>query len=411
MKVLIVSTSERVGGAAVAASRLYVALRNKGIDVKMLVRDKQSNDINVFSLPNQKIQKIKFLFERFLIFVMNKFSRKGLFDIDIASCGVDITKLSIFKEADVIHLHWVNQGMLSLSDLRKICESGKKIVWTMHDLWPLTAICHYTKECDKYITKCEKCILCNNKVVDISSIVFDRKKAIYASDNITFVACSKWLRDLGRKSKLIQGNKIVSIPNTIDLTVFNKREKIAIRKKLGLPLEKKIVLFGALNVTDERKGFKYLAEASLILKNKYLVSDLVVITLGNKTEEVKNLIHQPIISLDYIKDESSISELYNAVDLFVIPSLEENLPNMIMEALACGVPCVGFNVGGIPEMISHKENGYVVEYKNSDDLAKGIYWSLYESNNDVLSNNCLNKVLGEYSEDIVVNRYLDVYLQ
>ena len=145
MRVLIINTSERIGGAAIAASRLMESLKNNGIKAKMLVRDKQTDQISVVRLKSNWLQVWKFMWERIVIWSANRFRRYHLFDVDIANTGTDITSLPEFRQADVIHLHWINQGMLSLNDIRKILTSGKPVVWTMHDMWPCTGICHYAR--------------------------------------------------------------------------------------------------------------------------------------------------------------------------------------------------------------------------------------------------------------------------
>ena len=154
MKILIVNTSERAGGAAVAANRLMKALNNYGVKAKMLVRDKDTDALTVSALPPSPRLRWNFLWERLYIFFKTHFSRKHLFEIDIANTGSDITRLREFQEADIIHLHWINQGMLSLSGIQKILRSGKPVVWTMHDIWPATAICHLTLDCRSFTSKC-----------------------------------------------------------------------------------------------------------------------------------------------------------------------------------------------------------------------------------------------------------------
>ena len=148
MRVLIVNTSEKTGGAAVASKRLVEALNNNGIKAKMLVRDKETDDITTVELRHSPWHQWHFLWERWCVFCNLHFSHKNLFAIDIANSGTDITSLREFQEADLIHLNWVNQGMLSLSSIRHILDSGKPVVWTMHDLWPASSICHYAGECD-----------------------------------------------------------------------------------------------------------------------------------------------------------------------------------------------------------------------------------------------------------------------
>ena len=157
MRVLLINTSERIGGAAVAASRLMESLKNNGVKAKLLVRDKQTDQISVVELQRSWKLAWKFVWERIVIWKANHYKKNNLFCVDIANTGTDITSLPEFKEADVIHLHWVNQGMLSLKDIGRILASGKPVVWTMHDMWPCTAICHHARECANYQQECHHC--------------------------------------------------------------------------------------------------------------------------------------------------------------------------------------------------------------------------------------------------------------
>jgi glycosyltransferase involved in cell wall biosynthesis len=410
MKVLILNTSEHTGGAAVAASRLLSALRKEGIDASMLVRDKETENPNVFSIKTSWLSKKKnyfrFVWERFIIFIYNKCSRKNLFQVSIANTGADISRHPLVKEADIIHLHWINQGFLSLLDIKKLSQLGKPIVWTMHDMWPCTGICHHARECNKNQKQCEDCFfLKQTKKNDLSTQVFNKKKSLYKNANIAFVGCSSWLSDLAKQSLLCRDNTIYTIPNPINTALFCPQSKEKCRLELGLPLDKDLLLFGALNVSDKRKGIDYLLEALQLVDIKTI--ELTV--LGQVRTAIDTLFSVPVHSMGYITDENKISTLYNAVDVFVTSSLEENLPNTIMEAMACGTPCVGFNIGGIPEMIDHKVNGYVAEYKSAKDLADGIQWVLGNNKKRQLSEACLKKVDEIYSESVVANKYICFY--
>ena len=415
MRILIVSTSEKTGGAAVAANRLMAALNNNGEKAKMLVRDKQTENISVVALPQGWRQQWYFLWERWCIFWRMHFSRKHLFEVDIANAGSDITRLREFKEADVIHLHWVNQGMLSLNSIQRILKSGKPVVWTMHDLWPATSICHYSRGCQQYKTQCRKCPLLpgNGSNHDMSAKVWKRKTAVLITGSIFFVACSRWLEGEARQSALLKGQQITSIPNAIDTRVFHPMDKKKARRHAGLPEEGRIILFVSQRVTDERKGISYLIQAvqKLVEQNPSLKEDTSIAILGGHAEEVTNLLCLPVHPLGYVSDEQMIVSIYNAADIFVTPSLEDNLPNTIMEALACGIPCVGFNVGGIPEMIDHQKNGYVADFRNSDDLSKGMNWVLSEADREELGKNAQYKVSQHYSQSSVALRYVEVYHQ
>ena len=413
MKVLIVNTSERTGGAAVAANRLMKALINHGVKAKMLVRDKESDSLTVTELSRSWRLRWNFLWERFVIFVRCGFSRKHLFEIDLANTGTDITRLREFQEADIIHLHWINQGMLSLSGIRKILRSGKPVVWTMHDIWPATAICHVTLGCRNFTTRCRSCrLLGNDQGNDISTTIWQRKLRMLEGENIYYVACSRWLENEAKASVLLKGHKVTSIPNPIDTHIYNRYSKEEARQRLGLPQDRRLILFASQRVTTPNKGMDYLIEACRLLGDRTKCqTPYEVVILGGHAEELVELLQLKAHPLGYVNDERRIVDVYNAVDVFVLPSLSENLPNTIMEAMACGVPCVGFKVGGIPEEIDHKRNGYVADYRNAEDLARGIRWILEESDYEALSRNAIQKVAHNYSQQSVALRYAEVYQQ
>lgn len=414
MRVLIINTSEFTGGAAVATNRLMEALKNNGVKAKMLVRDKETEQITVVGLNknNSLWSRRHFLWERFVIFMHLHFSRNHLFEIDIANSGYDITKLREFKEADVIHLSWINQGMLSLNGIKKILESGKPVVWTMHDIWPATAICHITLGCDKYKTECGNCkYLPGDNKHDLANKVWKRKKKVLSDKDIYYVACSKWLENEARQSGLIQDQRITNIPNPIDTHIYRHIERKEAILRTGLPDKKRLILFVSQRTTNVNKGMGYLIEACKLMAEKYpdMKDNTGVVILGSHSDEFTGKLAFPVYQLGYVSDTRKIVGIYNSVDLFVLPSLSENLPNTIMEAMACGVPCVGFNVGGIPEEIDHLKNGYVAEYKNSEDLAKGIHWVLNEADYKQLSDSALHKVVTNYSQHSVAMKYIEVY--
>ena len=407
MRVVIVNTSERTGGAAIAARRLMEALKGSGIKVKMVVRDKETDEVTVVQLRKSWLGVWNFLWERLMILKSNLFRKKNLFAVDIANAGTDITGLPEFVQADVIHLHWINQGMLSLGNIKKILQSGKPVVWTMHDQWPFTGICHYSGECDRYASHCQDChLLYHRHRFDLSYRVFEKKLSLYKHSKITFVACSRWLEGLAKRSVLAPGHQVTNIPNPINTSLYHPIDKVSVRKKLGLPTDKKLLMFGSMKITDKRKGIDYLIEACRILSDS---PSLAILIMGKDADACKSLFPFPVYSMSYRTDEKDIVDVYNAADLYVTPSLSDNLPNTIMEAMACGVPCVGFNIGGIPEMIDHLHNGYVATYKSAEDLANGIIWSLNETNYPSLSEGARRKVTGNYSEQAIAKRYINIY--
>lgn len=392
MKIVILNTSERTGGAAVAAGRLGKALGQAGIQVDKLIRE------------NTWLNRFRFYWERLIIFLCNHLNRKNLFAVSIANTGMDLSGHPLVKDADIIHLHWINQGFLSLKDIEELVKLNKPIVWTMHDMWPCTGICHHARDCEKFQMICESCFFLKSKGKDLSTSVFDKKLSLYKEANITFVGCSRWLSGKAKKSYLLRDKTVLSIPNPIDTEVYHPMDQDMTRELLGLPSGKRLLLFGALNVTDKRKGIDYLIEALRKIEKQ----DVELVVFGQAKDDIRGLFPVSIHSMGYLSDESKIVALYNAVDMFITSSLEENLPNTIMESMACGTPCVGFEIGGIPEMIDHKINGYVANYKDASDLANGIRWVL-EQDQLALSDACVKKVQENYTEEVIVMKYLSLY--
>ena len=413
MRVLIVNTAERTGGAAIAANRLLHALNHSGVEARMLVRDRKTDSRQVTSIPPSWRLRAKFLWERGIIWLANGLSKRNLFQVDIANAGTDITRMEAFKQADVIHLHWVNQGFLSLGDMERIMASGKPVVMTMHDQWYFTGICHYSGDCDKYQTQCSHCpmLMGGGIGTDLARRVYDRKRTIYSLKPMAFVGCSRWMADLARKSPLTQGHLVTNIPNAIDTDVFTPMDQAAAREHHALPADKRLLLFGAQRITDERKGFRYLKEACehLVKNHPELASQMGVVVLGGDAETVKSALPLPVYTVGYLSNEAEIAQLYNAVDLFVTPSLQDNLPNTIVEVMSCGTPCVGFNIGGIPEMISHELDGYVARYRDSQDFAHGIVWCLDGNRLATLRQKARADALNTYSESAVASRYQEIY--
>ncbi|MDR0893778.1 MAG: glycosyltransferase family 4 protein [Prevotellaceae bacterium] len=415
MRILLINTSERIGGAAVAAVRLMEALTANGVKAKLLVRDKQTEAISVVPLKGSWRLMWKFVWERIVIWRANHFKKHQLFAVDIANTGTDVTPLPEFREADVVHLHWINQGMLSLKQIDKILASGKPVVWTMHDMWAATGICHHARQCDRYVTGCHHCpyLYGGGGKHDLAYRTYRRKLKLYKGRKIHFVACSQWLKTEVEKSLLLAGQSVTVIPNPINTRLFRPMNKQEARRACQLPEAGRLLLFGSVKITDKRKGFDYMVESCQLLAEQHpeLTDRLGVIVLGNQSRRLENLLPFKVYPMDFVIDEHRLVEIYNAADLYVTPSLEENLPNTIMEAMACGVPCVGFRTGGIPEMIDHEQNGYVADYRSAEDFARGIFSLLTAPDYTALSEQACRKVSTHYSEQAVAKRYIELYNQ
>ena len=441
MQITILSTFDTQGGAAIAASRLNKALNNNGLTSNVLVQDKKGKDITTQSIANSWFQK-KMALARFALdrlqFVFYEKSKEVRFSFSQATVGVDVSTHPLIRQSDVIHLHWINFGFLSLNSLEKLIKTNKSIVWTLHDMWAFTGGCHYSGDCENYLNSCGNCVpfLRNPSDTDLSNQVWQRKAEIFKKSNFTIVACSEWLAQKARQSSLLQGKTILSIPNPIDVNIFQPTPKDVAAMSFQLAYDKNYILFAAAKISDERKGFSYFKEAlsmfdarlsmldarnSMFGMNDVLNSEHRKSNIENRKEDIEILIFGQAQVSDFeglpfkvnilgrLSDLETIAKVYSAASVFVSPSLEDNLPNTIMESMACGTPVVGFEVGGIPEMIDHKSTGYLAKYKSAEDLAKGIYWTLFESDYQALVHNSRQKVLDNYSEKVVAGRYKKVY--
>jgi glycosyltransferase involved in cell wall biosynthesis len=420
MKVLMLNTSDRKGGAAIAAQRLRQALEQAGVEVTMIVRDplrgkSGDDDPGVISVSAKRwhraVNRLRFLWERWVIFCHNGFTRRDLFAVSLANTGTDVSRMKAVREADVIHLHWVNQGFLSLSDLRKIAALGKPIVWTLHDMWPVTGICHHAWECARYQSRCGSCpFLHRNKPADLSHRIQQKKAALYAFAVPHLVPVSEWLAEKCRESALGSTLPITRIPNPLDTVFFSPGDRQEARTKLGLPADKTILLMGAARIDDPVKGFPLMKEALAMLPAERK-EKIVCVLFGAFKDEAAALSDFPA-TVDWrgtVSDPEALRALYRAADIFVVPSLEDNLPNTVMEAMACATPVVGFRTGGIPEMVDHQENGYLAPRNDVPDLARGIEWVLTHRARATLSKNAREKIVRTFSIERVAEQYLELY--
>jgi glycosyltransferase involved in cell wall biosynthesis len=410
MKIAFVNTYDQQGGAAIAAFRLKEALERHSVDVQMLVDIKKSESKWVTALSKtpfqQKIQKYKYFFEK-ILFIPFESKKEDRFAFTTAYLGNNISKHPIILNADIIHIHWINHSFLSFKNLEGLIKLGKPIVITMHDMWYMTGGCHHARECINYQNTCENCqFLKSNSLTNSLVRQFqETKKELFQNKHVHFVGCSNWLTELGRKSSILPKERLLNIPNPINTTLYKYTEGISIRETKGIAPDKILLLYIAANVANPRKGYKLLESALNELNNKF-PNKFEILVLGS---DKKNLISFPIPThkIGYVSDVNSIITYYSEADILISPTLEDNLPNTLIESMACGTPCVSYNVGGIPEIIDHKENGYVAEYQSIDDLVNGIVW--VTENRDDLSKKCIQKVQSTFSEEAVVPQFISLY--
>lgn len=412
MKVLLVSTAERTGGGAIAARRLLTALNQSGIGASMIVRDKQSNMPAVIPLGHKWLGKWRFAWERFVIWCNNLFSRRNLFKVSIANTGFDITGLPAFRQADIIHLHWVNQGMLSLDDIRRILESGKPVVWTMHDMWQCTAICHYAYTCGRFRTECKQCpFLRFPGEHDLANRVFVKKERLFQDHIIHIATVSRWLERQVQESALLRHCPTCVIPNTLPLSEFRILDRMECRRRLGVPTDRKIILFGAARVDDPIKGFPIVLEAirRLLGRHPSYSDKLHLVTFGTYKQE-KPAFPVEHTDMGWVKDNVTLSTLYSAADIAVSASLYETFGQTLIEAQACGCIPVSFGNSGQSDIIRHRQNGYIADYLSTMSLSEGMHWGLTEGAK--ISKDALREeVVGRYSAEVVAAQYRTLYEQ
>jgi glycosyltransferase involved in cell wall biosynthesis len=418
MKVLHLSTYHQSGGAAIAANRINQALNRAGFSSEMLVAATSVEEPFVTSLAQTAWQKrwatARFALDR-LTFLPYERSRDVRFAFSPALVGTDISQHPLVQQADILHLHWTTFGFLSARSLGKLFALQKPVVWTMHDMWSFTGGCHHSGSCEGYQNQCGNCPFLRTAAPDdLSHGDWLRKQSAYQNARLTPVGCSQWLANRARKSSLFSGLAVQSIPNPLDTSLFTPIEKTTARLELNLPINKRLILFAAAKVSAVGKGFSYFQKALDILRQQLArADDVELLIFGGGDESLLRELPFKYHFLGSLKNLRQIIAAYSAADLFVIPSLEENLPNTIMESMACGTPVVGFEVGGIPEMVHHQQNGYLVNYRSVNDLANGIQWVLNQSETAYrqLAVNARNHVVTNYDETVIARRYIDLYEQ
>jgi len=415
MKVLLISTGDIQGGAAKVAFRLNRALNKLNVDSKMLVQSKAGDDITVKNVSETKIQKgVAIIRPYYDVLPLKLYKNRQKAPFSVGRIGVDICKNKYPKEADLINLHWINGGFLSLKSIKKLNQLNKPIVWTLEDMWPFAGGCHYCGGCTKYRENCGKCpILNSSKDRDLTRRIWEKKNKVYKNLNLTIVACSNWLAQCAKNSSLFNDLRIEVIPPSVDINVFKPIKKEIARDILNLPQNKYLLLFGAMSATsDKRKGFYYLNEALGKIKNDYpqIKNDIELLVFGASYSEDINKLSIKTNFLGRLNDDYSLALCYSAADIFVGPSLEEAFGMAYSEAMACSTPCVAFDYSGPKDIVNHKQNGYLAEYKSVDDLAQGIYWMLEDKKRLIdMGKKARQKVLNNYTYDIVGNRYLKLY--
>jgi glycosyltransferase involved in cell wall biosynthesis len=397
LKIVHIQFSPESSGRA--ALRLHNAFLDVNIDSSILFFHPWTQD-------GKKIKKLggnsKLIYrlEQFAQWFISRTSHKqfGLFTYPVF--GADITKVEEVKNADIIYLHWILWGMLNLRSIEKLAKLGKPLILVMHDMWTITGGCHHSFICEKYKSHCTACpVFAHEKKFDLSWFGFKKKSNLYNKyDNFYFVSPSNWLHNCATQSNLTRNKPLFYIPNVIDTKVFKAIDKGTSRKILNLDTDDYILAFGAVSVDSPYKGWDYLKRAlNLLHKDENFRKVTILIFGGVLNNNIENEIPFKIKYLGYLKDEYLMPVVYSAADVFIAPSLAEVFGYVILESLCCGTPVVAFDVGGIPDLIRHKNNGYLARYKDAEDVATGIKYCLI--------NKIQGKILPELEEDQILKRH------
>jgi len=413
MKVLLLSTYGMGGGAAIACRRLQSSLLEQGLDANMLVRRGDQAEHRIYPAQTGAFSLPSFLWDKFsekIRFMGSEKDKSVRFAFSYAHTGIPIHNHNLVQSADLIHIHWVQHGFLSLENIKQLAELNKPVVWTLHDEWVFTGGCHYSRGCRHFEHKCGNCPMLRKPAPgDWSHILWQKKRELYfAFSKLRFVTCSDWLKTEAKQSQLIGDLPVQSIPNPIDLKHFRDIGKSEARALWGIREDQYVILFAAQKVNDPRKGYQYLKRALDQLPPEIQENTLLLV-LGKSSIEDFPELNVGLKLTGPLSGVESVRSVYSAADVLVTPSLEDNLPNTIMEAMACGRPVVAFRTGGIPEMVTHQVTGWLAEPRYEQGLTEGLIW---------LSDPVIQASTGAaariqahalYAPEVVAKAYMQVY--
>lgn len=408
LRVAFLCHSDNLGGAAIVTRRLVQALNEEGLETRMVVFYKLSDDETVVApKAGRAYRGLKFLLERVRIAISNGFSRENLFKVSIATHGLSVVNMKEVRNADVIVLSWINQGLLSLKEIERIARLGKPIVWIMHDMWNLTGICHHAIECKGYTGECGNCqFLTGHRSKDLSYKIWKKKKRLYDTYPITFVAVSNWLADCCRKSSLLGDKDVRVIHNAFPVHSFTTKNSIQFSR---IPKDKKLILMGAARLDDPIKGFDIAVQGLNRLFDSYpeVARNAVAVFFGDiRHRSALDNLRFPHVELGMINDGALLREIYSGASVVLSTSLYETLPGTLIEGQAAGALPVTFGRGGQKDIVEHKVNGYIARYKDVDDIAEGIRWALAQKpDREKLHNDVAEK----FSSKTIAAQFVDLF--
>lgn len=383
-RIVLINHSDTRGGASVVTYRLMYALCSLGIDARMVVVHKASDNPRVDTAASARSARLPFLAEHADIFMRNGFDRQHLFQVSTARYGLPVDRHPWVQKADAVILNWVNQGMLSLKTVARICALGKPVLWTMHDMWNCTGVCHHAHDCTGFLSgnRCGHCPLIagGRRADDLSTAVQRAKQKLYdgAGRNIVFVAVSNWLAQRCADSQLLAGRRVEVIPNAFPIEDFAPQTNLS-RAGLGLPPEGDIVIMGAARLDDPVKNLPLAIESLNKMSDYGLDRDVTAVFFGNiRNPQLLEGLRIPYVHLGPVSDVRRLAAIYAHSAVVLSTSRFETLPGTLVEGISAGCMAVSTSHGGQSDIISDGVNGYLAAEDSADTLAALLVRALQE---------------------------------
>lgn len=409
MRTVFLSTSDSSGGAAKAVYALHRAVRELGLDSRLVVSSRENKDPSVEVAQSKLLGRLGMVLGPFLeaqaVRIYPKRRNTAWWPSLIRYSFPE--RLPTLRQADVVILGWIC-GFVHPKSIGAMLSTGKRVVWRLSDMWPFTGGCHYSGGCRRYEERCGRCpLLVSRMERDLSRIVWSSKRRYWQAGEITIVSPSRWLAQCASRSCLFRKCRIEVIPTGVDTTVFKPVPRVGARSLLGLPMDKKLVLFGAADASgDERKGGNLMTRILGAFMKAGRKHETWIVAFGtSKCPSVPGL---EAVAVGTVRDPRKLALLYSACDVFVAPYMEDNLPNTIIESLACGTPTVAFRVGGVPELIAHEKNGYLAAPFDTEDMARGIRFVL-DSDRQTMRKRTRREAERNFSLKRCAERYISLF--
>ncbi|MCM8811697.1 MAG: glycosyltransferase family 4 protein [Candidatus Omnitrophica bacterium] len=398
LQVLHLNTWDNAGGSGRASYRLHQGLKKRGVRSRMLVGHKRTDDPDVALMGS------------FLDRLAGGICNAAGFHYLFYPSSLRIHKHPWVREADIIQMYNTHGAYFSHWVLARLSQE-KPVIWRLSDMWALTGHCSYSYECERWKTGCGSCPHLKEYPAlpwDITGLLWKIKDRIYSRSRLAIVCPSRWLMNLAMESPLLNRFPIHWIPNGLDLELFRPHPKKEAKNRFGIPQENKVILFSASSILSPRKGAAYLTTALGRLNGSLAKTTLLIVGAGARLFESR--LSVDVKRVEAVEGDEPLSWIYSAADLFVLPTLADNLPNGILESMACGTPAVSFRVGGVPEAVRHMETGYAAAPGAADDLSKGIRLLLEDDLlRERMGRRCREVTEREYGEETQTDRFEKLY--